>query len=192
MKTKTNLRKVSCIARTSCSLTIKSFILSALILAGIQSPVQPQVFNNSKHSWWFGTAAGINENFYGGSTQGLNSVLISPAAFHKGSGEGLYFAPLVEFHRAGSRLGVMLQVGYDSRKGSFEGKVAPCNCLVDLSTDLSYVTVEPNLRFAPFKSDFYLYGGPRLAFNLERSFVFTQEPFSDIHDQKTPLEFNNF
>jgi hypothetical protein len=32
--------------------------------------------------------------------------------------------------------------------------------------------VEPSLRFAPFKSNFYLYGGPRLAFNLDKSFTY--------------------
>jgi hypothetical protein len=31
--------------------------------------------------------------------------------------------------------------------------------------------VEPSLRFAPFKI-FYLYGGPRLAFNLDKSFTY--------------------
>jgi hypothetical protein len=32
--------------------------------------------------------------------------------------------------------------------------------------------LEPSLRFAPFKSNFYLYGGPRLAFNLDKSFTY--------------------
>jgi hypothetical protein len=30
---------------------------------------------------------------------------------------------------------------------------------------------EPSLRFAPFKSNFYLYG-PRLAFNMDKSFTY--------------------
>jgi hypothetical protein len=36
----------------------------------------------------------------------------------------------------------------------------------DLKTNISYITVEPSLCFAPFKSNFYLFGGPRFAFNL--------------------------
>jgi hypothetical protein len=60
----------------------------------------------------------------------------------------------------------MLQAGYDSRKGDFDQVITACDCPADLSTNLSYITVEPSLRFAPFKSNFYLYGGPRLAFNL--------------------------
>jgi hypothetical protein len=43
--------------------------------------------------------------------------------------------------------------------------ITACDCPADLSTE-SYITVEPSLRFALFKSNFYLYGGPRLAFNL--------------------------
>ncbi|NHF69049.1 hypothetical protein G6N05_02860 [Flavobacterium sp. F372] len=36
------------------------------------------------------------------------------------------------------------------------------------------MTIEPSIRLAPFKSNFYLYGGPRLAFNLDKSFVYEQ------------------
>ncbi len=192
MKAKTNLRKISRKAWSSFSLCIKSIILSALILAGIQLPIQAKVFIDTKHSWWFGAAAGANVNLYRGSTQKLNSVLISPAAFHKGSGAGFYFAPLAEFHRPGSKWSIMLQAGYDSRKGTFKEEVAPCNCSVYLSTDLSYITVEPGLRFAPFKSNFYLYGGPRLAFNLNKSFSYIQVSESDFLNQKAPLELDGY
>ncbi len=198
MKTKTNLRKVSCIARSFYSLTIKSVILIALILAGIQVPiqaqkyhVQAQKYHVTKHSWWFGAAAGANLNFYRGSIQELNSVLISPVAFHKGGDAGLYFAPLVEFHRPGSTWGIMLQAGYDSRKGTFKEEITPCDCSVDLSTELSYITVEPSLRFTPFKSNFYLYGGPRLAFNLNKSFVYTLVTNSDILPLSLNGDFSN-
>jgi len=156
------------------SLTIKSLIISALILIGIQAPLQAQETKFTKPSWWFGAAAGANFNFYRGSTYQLNSDFTPPATFHNGQGVGLYLTPLVEFHRPDSRLGVMLQAGYDNRKGSFEQVVTPCNCPADLSTDLSYITVEPSLRLAPFKSNFYLYGGPRLAFNLAKLFTYKQ------------------
>jgi hypothetical protein len=149
-----------------------------------------QVAHDTKHSWWFGTAVGANIDFYRGSTQELNSVLISPVALHNGIGEGLYFAPLAEFHRLGTRLGVMLQAGYDNRAGTFDEKIAPCNCSVDLSTNLSYITVEPSLIFAPFKNRFYIYGGPRLAFNLHKSFSYTEMVNSDILNQKVPVQLN--
>lgn len=195
MRLKNNLRKRSCKAWSSYSPTIKYVILSVLILTGIQSSVQAQKAHVTKHSWWFGVAAAANLNFYRGSTQELNSVLVSPVAFHKGSDAGLYFAPFAEFHRPGSLLGVMLQAGYDSRKGTFDEEITPCDCSVDLSTDLSYITVEPSLRFTPFRSEFYLYAGPRLAFNLNKSFSYSQYGASDFHNQKAPLildgEFGN-
>jgi len=171
MKAKTNFKKGSRRAWSPYSLPIKSLILSALILTGIQATLQAQVDQFMKPSWWFGVAAGANFNFYRGSTQELNSDLTVPAAFHDGNGIGLYLAPLLEFHRPDSRWGIMLQAGYDSRKGSFKEVVTPL-VTARLSTDLSYITVEPSLRLAPFKSNFYLYGGPRFAFNLGKSFTY--------------------
>lgn len=187
---KTNLRKMSNIAWSSYSLTIKSVIVSALILTSIHSPIMSQVALDTKHSWWFGTAAAANIDFYRGSTQELNSAIIAPAAFHNGIGVGLNFAPIAEFHRPGSILGIMLQAGYDNRSGTFDEKIAPCGCDLDLSTNLSYITVEPSLLFAPFKSGFYLFAGPRMAFNLNNSFTYTLTTRSDIYNQRVPLTLN--
>jgi outer membrane protein OmpA-like peptidoglycan-associated protein len=68
----------------------------------------------------------------------------------------------------------MLQAGYDSRRGNFEQEISPCNCPADLYTNLSYITIEPSLRIAPFKGDFYIYGGPRIAFGLQQDFIYKQ------------------
>ncbi len=132
------------------SLIFKALLIIGLILAGLNVRAQAQVDQFSKPSWWFGAAAGANVNFYRGSTQKLNDNLTVPTPFQKGLGAGLYLAPLVEFHRPDSRWGVMLQAGYDSRKAEFNKVTNPCNCPADLSTNLSYITIEPNLRFAPF------------------------------------------
>ena len=77
----------------------------------------------------------------------------------------------------------MLQAGYDSRKGKFDQIITPCNCPADLSANLSYITVEPSLRLAPFKSNFYLYAGPRLAFNMAKSFTYELGINPDYPDQ---------
>jgi outer membrane protein OmpA-like peptidoglycan-associated protein len=148
----------------------KSLVFSALMLTGILATVAAQDSKYTKPSWWFGAAAGANLNFYRGSTQQLNSLLTAPSAFHNGSGLGLYLAPLLEFHRPGKVFGFMLQAGYDSRRGKFDQIVTPCNCPADLSAKLTYLTIEPSLRLAPFKSNFYLYIGPRFAFNMSHSF----------------------
>ena len=185
MKSITNFNKRSRSAWSPYNLVIKGVIGGVLILTGIQSSLQAQEVQFTKPSWYFGVAGGANFNFYRGTTQELNSIYTTPTAFHDGSGAGLYIAPLIEFHRPDTRLGLMLQVGYDSRKGSFKEVMTPCNCPADLKTDLSYITVEPSLRFAPFKSDFYLYGGPRFAFNLNnrRSFTYSQGINPDFPSQ---------
>jgi outer membrane protein OmpA-like peptidoglycan-associated protein len=157
---------------------LQRFIFGALILAAIQVSAQDQGTLYTKPSWYIGAAAGANFNFYRGTTQELNSDLTVPTAFGHGKGVGIFVAPLIEYHRPDTRLGGMLQIGYDGRNGRFDQKLAPCNCTEDLYTRLHYITVEPSLRFAPFRSNFYLFGGPRLAFKIEKSFVYKQQPIA--------------
>ncbi|MFV8353947.1 OmpA family protein [Flavobacterium sp. XS2P14] len=157
------------------NLPIKGLLLVSLTWLSAQTTVQAQevkAIKYAKPSWYFGVAGGANFNFYRGSTNQLNAAFTPPATFHDGDGVGLFIAPLLEYRPATSRWGVMLQAGYDSRRGSFDQVLTACDCPADLSTDLSYITVEPSVRFAPFKSNFYLYGGPRLAFNLDKSFTY--------------------
>ncbi len=145
-------------------------LLSALFLLGLQVLAQAQPSAYDKPTFWFGAAAGANLNYYRGSTQQLNSSFTAPAVFTKGNGAGLYVAPLIEVIDPKSGWGIMLQVGYDGRHSEYNQVKTPCNCPADLSMKLSYITVEPSLRLAPFKSNFYLYGGPRMAFNVQKSF----------------------
>ena len=105
----------------------------------------------------------------------LNADFTPPTAFHNGEGVGLYVAPNIEFHRPDSRWGFIFQAGFDSRRGKFDVITEPCNCPATLTSKLSYITIEPSLRVAPFKNNFYLYSGPRLAFNYDKSFNFEQK-----------------
>lgn len=182
---KTGLRK----AWSPYTLIVKSVFISAFILTGINTPLQAQDSEYTRPSWLFGVAGGVNFNFYNGSTHQLDAAFTPPVTFHKGMGYALYAAPLIEFHPQGSRWGFMFQAGLDSREGRFKQVKSPCNCPADLETDLSYVTVEPSLRFAPFKSDFYLYAGPRFAYNISKSYTYKlginpaypdQEPTADV------------
>jgi len=172
MNLKINLNKGPRKAWSPYNLIVKGFFISTLILTGMQANAQKEDTQYTKPSWWFGVAGGANINFFNGSTQKLNADLTVPTTFHEGQGVGLYVAPLIEFHRPDSRWGFMFQAGLDSRKGSFKQVQTPCNCPADLQTDLSYVTIEPSLRMAPFKNDFYLYAGPRFAYNLTKSFTY--------------------
>lgn len=154
------------------TLPLKSILLSLLFLLGLFTAVSAQEATYEKPSWYFGAAAGANFNFFQGSTQQLDADLRGPAAFKDGFGTGLYLAPSIEYYRPNTMLGMMLQFGLDSRRGEFDQVMSPCDCPMDLSTKLSYFTIEPSLRLAPFKSDFYLYAGPRLAFNMDKSYEY--------------------
>ena len=196
MKTKNNFEKGLRQERSPQSRNLNRLFFLALILISIQSSVSaqaplPEPIKGPQFAppnWWFGVAAGANFNFYQGTTQELNSDFTPPTAFHHGKGVGLYLAPLVEYRFPDSKWGVMLQAGYDGRNGKFESVMTPCNCVADLKTDLHYITVEPSLRFAPFKSNFYLFGGPRLAFNTSQSFTYSQKANADFPGQTAPVD----
>ena len=55
---------------------------------------------------------------------------------------------------------------YTNRGGEFDAVMAPCNCPATLATNLSYITIEPSIRLAPFKSAFYLFAGPTISINV--------------------------
>jgi len=153
--------------------SIKSIILFALVLFNIQTPVQAQQEQRyERPSWWFGISNGVNANFYEGSTHQLTSDFTPPVTFHKAAGFGMFEAALIEYYRPKTVFGFMLQAGYDNRQAKFDQVDSVCNCPTDLKTNISYITLEPSLRFAPFKSNFYLFGGPRVAFNMENSFTY--------------------
>lgn len=168
--------------------TLKGLIVGALILTGIDSPLQAQEVQYSRPSWYFGIAGGANFNFYDGSTQQLNAAFTPPTTFHKGTGIGLFLAPSIEFHKPDTRFGFIVQAGLDSRKGDFDQQLTDCNCPADLSTDLSYITVEPSLRFAPTKGNFYLYAGPRFAFNQDKAFTYQQAINPDYPNSVAPAD----
>ena len=192
MKTNNMFKKESRFARFPYALSIKNFILCAVILMGIQASLHAQdSIQYTKPSWYFGVAAGGNINFYRGSTQQLDAELTVPTTFHDGNGVGLFLAPLIEYRPANSRWGVMLQAGYDSRRGAFNGVNTPCNCPEGLITDLSYLTVEPSVRLAPFKSDFYLYAGPRFAFNTSKAFIYQLGKNPAFPNQVEPAAVNS-
>lgn len=137
-----------------------------------------QKVNRPQPKWWFGESAAANFNFYRGTTQMINQDFSTPTAFHKGSGVRPYFSLLAEY-RPNRTIGGMLNVAYDNRGGKFESVIAPCNCPADLSTNVSYIAIEPSLRVAPFSNAFYLFAGPTLSFNITKDYLYTQEKQAD-------------
>lgn len=126
-----------------------------------------------KPKWSFGASGAANFNFFDGTTQRLNNSLIVPTAFHKGKGVRPFGSLLVEYQPT-SVWGFALNLGYDGRGAKFDGVEAPCNCPATLKTNVSYLTAEPTLRFSPGGGNFYLFGGPRVAMNLQKDFNYTQ------------------
>jgi outer membrane protein OmpA-like peptidoglycan-associated protein len=86
-------------------------------------------------------------------------------------------------YRPGRVWGFMLNLGYDGRGGKFDGVIAPCDCPATLKTNLSYWTIEPNLRLGSATSNFYFFAGPRVAFNFEKDFWYTQEKQADTQGE---------
>jgi hypothetical protein len=170
---------------------LKSIALCTLFLACTQLSLQAQQVTLTKPTWWFGAAAGANLNLYDGSTQHLLPDLTTPVAFHEGFGVGLFAAPLIEFQGPNTGWGFMLQAGYDNRKGTFDQVTSPCNCPRDLKTDLAYVTLEPSIRFAPMNKAFYLFAGPRGAYNISKGFTYEQAVNPDFPDQEPELDITD-
>jgi len=168
------------------SLLTKSLLVIAFLITAMQTKVAAQQY--SKPSWYFGVVGAANVNFFDGSTRQLNAQFSSPVTFHKGRGVGVYAGGLIQYRPAQSVLGFMLQGGYDSRRGKFEQQTTACNCPADLSTNLSYVTLEPSLLLAPFKNGFYIYAGPRMAYTTEKSFTYKQGINPAIPNQVAPAD----
>lgn len=173
---------------TEYSKKMRCLFLSAFTLLVIQASLPAQEARYTRPSWRFGGAVGANFNFYRGSTQQLDFDFRSPVAFHEGEGVGVYLAPLIEYHNPQSIWGLGLQVGYDSRRSDFNQIITPCDCPADLSTNRSYITVEPTLRLAPYKTGFYLFGGPRIAFNLEKNYTYQLGLNPNLPEQKATPE----
>ncbi len=150
--------------------TIKRSIICLMMIMMARATVQGQT---TQPVWWFGVSGAANANFYDGTTQRLNSSLIVPTAFHKGSGIRPYGSILMEYRPVGV-WGGMLNVAYDGRGGKFDGVTAPCNCPATLGTNTSYVSIEPSIRLGMPSSNFFFFAGPRVAFNLQKDFSYTQ------------------
>ncbi|MEX0595691.1 MAG: flagellar motor protein MotB, partial [Candidatus Paceibacterota bacterium] len=115
---------------------------------------------------------GANFNFHEGSTQKINDNLTSLAAFQNGRGIGLFAGQTIEYYKPGTRLGFMFQGAYDNKNGKYTEQASDCNCPLDFKSKLSYISIEPSLRFAPFRNSLYLFAGPRFSFNVNKSFEY--------------------
>ncbi|MES2268387.1 MAG: OmpA family protein [Bacteroidota bacterium] len=151
-------------------INIKRTIIIFMMVITAGTSVKAQT---TQPTWWFGLSGAANFNFYDGTTQRLTNTLIAPTAFHKGNDVRPYGSVLVEY-RPARVWGVMLNVAYDGRGGKFNDVTAPCNCPATLETSTSYIAVEPSIRLGIPASGLYFFAGPRVAFNMNKDFAYTQ------------------
>ena len=153
--------------------------------------IQAQEGKRVQPKWWFGESVAANFNVYRGTTQMLNNTLTVPTAFHKGDGVRPYASLLAEY-RPNKRFGGMLNVAYDNRGGKFKEVTAPCNCPANLTTNVSYITVEPSFRIAPFSSAFYVFAGPTISFNITKGFTYKQDKQVDKRGDLSNINSTTF
>lgn len=122
----------------------------------------------TRPQWWFGGGVGLNYNMYGGNITSLNNNVTGlTTPFDKGSGAGLQLGALVEY-QPDLMWGGKLHIGFDGRSGSFDDAGGH-----KLSSSLNYLSLEPSLRVSPFESGLHFFAGPRLGFNVAKSFEYT-------------------
>jgi outer membrane protein OmpA-like peptidoglycan-associated protein len=154
-------------------------VLAALFLTGMSVESRAQ---RLQPQWWFGVVGGANFNFYSGSTTPLTPLGNEPT-FGKGSGTGLFLAPLLEY-RHNDVWGGMLTLGFDGRGGSFDN-VAVNGVNHTLSTSMNYISIEPSLRINPVGPGFYVFAGPRIAFNASKGFDYAEQGSATVHSDWT-------
>lgn len=161
-------------------------VLLAMMFIAIAFPGQLAAQENLYRvsPWKIGVSAGVNSNLYHGSAQMINPDLTISASFQNTRKTGLFAFPVIEYRKPGSQLGFSLNTGYESRRGIFDET---------FSTKLAYITVEPSIRANLLKTPFYFFSGPRIAFNVDKRFLYSPDPasgepsggtFSDI---RTPV-----
>ncbi len=146
------------------------FIFVAAILVSFNS-MRAQENRRGQPQWWFGGAIGVNFNFYGSAITSLDAANPVVPSFSKGSGNGLFLAPLLEY-RPHPVWGGILTLGYDGRGGSFDD-ASDVNGVHKLSTSMNYISLEPSLKISPFEYPLYFFAGPRIGFNVAKSFSYT-------------------
>ncbi len=138
--------------------------------------------------WWFGAGLGANYNIYGLDLKKLNDSYSSPEAFTKGSGFGIFGAALIEY-RPTIMWGGFLNLGFDGRSGKFSD--VDVSGKYKISPTINYISIEPNLRFNPAGEGLFLFAGPKLNFNISKSFDY-ETPTEKVSGDFSNVRSTNF
>lgn len=153
-------------------------LMMMLALVATTSQAQDSPLERPQPKLWFGVSGAASFNFYTGTTQMINADMYAPSAFHDGFGIRPYGSIFMEY-RPNPVFGLMFHLGYEDRSAKYDQVIAPCNCPADLETDVSYLTMEPSIRIAPFSNSFYVFAGAVFSDNYKKEFTYTQEQQPD-------------
>ncbi len=170
---------------------LRKILTVIVMMVVITLSTQAQESKRPQPKIWFGFSGAANLNSYTGTTQKLNTELLAPGAFHNGFGAGMYASFLLEY-RPNPVLGFMLNVGYDGKGGSFHTVMAPCNCPADLYSKISYFSIDPSIRIAPFASNFYMFFGAGYSYNLGSDFLYKQDLQEDVYSEFSDMHKNTW
>jgi outer membrane protein OmpA-like peptidoglycan-associated protein len=120
--------------------------------------------------WWFGGVLGANYNIYDAHFHDVNSSTRITVDFEEGSGVRPALGVFLEY-RPSAMWGGNLSLLWDGRGGAFTDVNSPAG-LHKLSAGMNYISIEPNIRVAPFQSSLFLFAGPRFGFNVGKTFEY--------------------
>jgi hypothetical protein len=152
-------------------------MLTVLLISNVS--VKAQFQDRLQPTWWFGVTGAANFDFYTGTVSRV------PYDFTTGHGVSPYVSIFTEY-RPDPVWGLMLNFGLDEHYGMFINNDAPAGISPSLKTELDYLVLEPSLRIAPFSGNFYLFIGPRLSYNIGKTFV-----LQPINDEQDDNKLNN-
>lgn len=168
---------------------VKSSLVALFALLLTTGSISAQKMERVQPRWFFGQSVGMNLNYYRGLSQNLNETTLVPVPFQKGEGIKPYASLSIEY-KPFKKWAFLLNTAYDNRGGTFKDVVAPCNCPASLSTNLSYVAIEPSLKFVPFGTGFYIFGGPTFLINIDKKFTYKQEFQPDVRGNYSQVRDN--
>lgn len=170
---------------------VKSSLVALFALLLTTGTISAQKLERVQPKWFFGQSVGMNLNYYRGLSQNLNETTLVPVPFQKGEGIKPYASLSIEY-KPFKKWAFLLNTAYDNRGGTFKDVVAPCNCPASLSTNLSYVAIEPSLKFLPFGKGLYIFGGPTFLINIDKKFTYKQEFQPDVRGNYSQVRDNLF
>ncbi len=144
-----------------CAIGVLTLVLVPLLLAQ-EARERPQ--------WWFGGLFGANFNLHDAHFHEVNAATRVGVEFEEGFGVRPALGLTLEY-RPSSMWGGSFNLLWDGRGGAFRDVSTPAG-LHKFSTGMNYISIEPNLRMAPFGFPLHFFAGPRFGFNVGKSFTY--------------------